>query len=241
MLVLAIDTTSEHGGVAIFRGHECLSQIPNTSSSGYSVTLFRDVETALSEAGAKISRSPLGLRDIELFAAATGPGSFTGIRTGLAATQGWATGLGRPVFAVSILEAMIHAGQPETEWAAAMMDARRGELYVQLFRRGVGTNAGRFAPRSDGVVLRRDSVPLFLQEQLPSASAITCISCEQDAEAEALRRGLADSFGWKKVPDFLAASIARLAVEAVQRGESQTPAQIDACYIRRSDAELNWK
>src|SRR5579864_6353207 len=135
MLVLAIDTTSEHGGLAIYRDLDCLASIPNTGSTGYSVTLFQMFESALADAGVKLSRPPLSLRDIDLFAVANGPGSFTGIRTGVAATQGWATALGRPTKGVSILAAMANEGQPETRWAAAIMDARRGEFYLGLFRR----------------------------------------------------------------------------------------------------------
>src|SRR5207237_9665483 len=77
----------------------------------------------------------LGLRDIELFAVATGPGSFTGLRVGLAAAQGWAQAFGRPVRGVSVLEAMVEEARPEAVWTVPVLDARWGEFCVGLFRR----------------------------------------------------------------------------------------------------------
>ncbi len=128
VLVLAFDTTSEHGGAAIYRDRECLACARNLGSANYSVTLFQMVEGLLAQLN-------LGLRDIELFAVATGPGSFTGIRVGLAAAQGWAQAFGRPVRGVSVLEAMVEEARPEAVWAAPVLDARRGEFFVGLFRR----------------------------------------------------------------------------------------------------------
>lgn len=83
MLVLSLDTTSEQGGAGIFRGVECLALIPNEGTANqYSVTLFEMVQKALAEAR-------LEPREIELYAVANGPGSFTGIRVGLAAARAW--------------------------------------------------------------------------------------------------------------------------------------------------------
>src|SRR2546429_3523592 len=140
MLVLAFDTTSEHGGAAIYRDLERLACARNLGSANYSVTLFQMVEGLLAQLN-------LGLRDIELFAVATGPGCFTGIRVGLAAAQGWAQACGRPVRGVSVLEAMVEEARPEAVWAAPVLDARRGEFFVGLFRRdGESSPAGGLRP-----------------------------------------------------------------------------------------------
>src|SRR5437762_3760123 len=140
MLVLAFDTTSGHGGAAIYRDLERLACARNLGSANYSVTLFQMVEGLLAQLN-------LGLRDVELFAVATGPGSFTGIRVGLAAAQGWAQAFGRPVQGVSVLEAMVEEARPEAVWAAPVLDARRGEFFVGLFRRdGESSPAGGSRP-----------------------------------------------------------------------------------------------
>jgi len=144
MLVLAFDTTSEHGGAAIYRDLERLACARNLGSANYSVTLFQMVEGLLAQLN-------LGLRDIELFAVATGPGSFTGIRVGLAAAQGWAQAFGRPARGVSVLEAMVEEARPEAVWAAPVLDARRGEFFIGLFRRdGEGCPAGGSRPTGHG-------------------------------------------------------------------------------------------
>jgi tRNA threonylcarbamoyladenosine biosynthesis protein TsaB len=241
MLVLAIDTTSDHGGVAVYQDRGCLASNPNTGSSGYSVTLFHSVERVLADAAAKLSRPSLILRDIELFAVANGPGSFTGIRTGLAATQGWATALGTPVHAVSILEGMAEECSAEAGFLAPIMDARRGEFYTRLFRRGSDGAHSLVEPEGDGVVLKPEELQAMVDERSRMGMRVTCIIREQDEAAQALRLRFADSMVWAKVSAFLVGSIARLALEAHRRGEVKSPAALDACYIRRSDAELNWR
>ena len=98
MLILALDTTSEVGGVGIFRDHECLARVANDGPANrYSVSLFYMVDQAIEEAKVRHGVPVRGLADIGLIAVATGPGSFTGIRVGLAAAQGWAKAFGLPV------------------------------------------------------------------------------------------------------------------------------------------------
>jgi len=241
MMVLAIDTTSEHGGVALFRDGECLANVSNTSSSGYSVTLFQAVDRALSEAGAPLSKPALSLRDIELFAAANGPGSFTGIRTGLAATQGWATALSRPVIGISILAAMADAARLKAGWAAPIMDARRGEFYLGVYRRGANDDSDAYEAEGEGRVVKPNALQTLLEERLNSKAAVTCIIREHDQAAQSLRPQLPAALQWQTVSDHLLESLARLALRAHRCGKVQTPAQLDACYVRRSDAELNWR
>ena len=241
MLVLAIDTTSDHGGVAIYQDLDRLAGNPNTGSSGYSVTLFHSVERALAEAGAKLSTPSLSLRDIELFAVANGPGSFTGIRSGVAATQGWATALGTPVQAISILEVMAGECPLESGLFAPIMDARRGEFYTRFFRRGADGEQRFLEAVGEGKVAKPEELKYMVEQRSRTGQRVTCVVREQDQAAEALRLRFADSMRWSKVSAFLVGGVARLALEAHQRGKVQSPADLDACYIRRSDAELNWR
>lgn len=241
MLVLAIDTTSEHGGVAIFRDGQCLASVPNTGSSGYSVALFQAVDQALAEAGTKLSKPKLNLNDVGLFAAANGPGSFTGIRTGLAAAQGWATALNRPAVGVSILQAMALQAQPSSEWAASIMDARRGEFYVGLFHRLEDGSANAYKKDGEGLVLKPNEIQTLLGERLNSPASVTAVIRDHDEAAQTLRRELPDAIEWRAVSGNLLQSISLLALETHRRGAAQSPAELDACYIRRTDAEINWR
>lgn len=234
MLLLAFDTTSENGGAGIYRDHECLASTTNQGPANfYSVTLFQMVEQLLRQAN-------LTLRDLELFAVANGPGSFTGIRVGLAAAQGWANALNRPVKGISVLEAMLDQAQPKTECAIPVLDARRGEFYLGLFRRPPGQ--ARFELEREAMVLKSSALGLFLEEFASAERrrmGITCVVQEHERLSETLRDRLPVYFRWQSVSGSLVGSIARLALQAWREGNLESPAQLDACYIRRSDAELS--
>ncbi len=237
MLILAFDTTSEHGGAALFRDEECLSLAANEGQSNYSVTLFQHVNRLLAESG-------LGLGDVDLLAVANGPGSFTGIRVGLAAAQGWATALSKPALAVSVFEAMLEIAQPQTPLAAAILDARRGEFYAGLFRRSDGTrtsNAPAWAAEAEGRVLKPPEIEPYLSHDAARFGELTCLVREHDRAALALQTALPGALQWKTVRGLLLPAIARLALRSYRLGKVQAPAQLDAFYIRRTDAELNWR
>ncbi len=238
MLILALDTTSEKGGAAIYRDHDCLALARNEGPANrYSITLFQLSERALAEAG-------VNLGEIELFAVANGPGSFTGIRVGVAATQAWARAFHRPVRGVSVLEALVEEAQPSTDWAVPILDARRGEVFLGLFRqpRGGGNEIGSgFAPQDEGWVLNRPALAAFLRERLAAGASVTCLAREHDREAGSLREALSGSFRWHWVAGPLLGAIARRAWQAAREGKLQSPEDLDAYYIRRPDAELNWR
>jgi len=240
MLILAYDTTSEYGIAALYRDLDCLAAARSTSASTYSVTLFQMVDDLLAQAGAR-QGSSFSLRDVELFAVANGPGSFTGIRVGLAAAQAWAKAFQRPVWGVSVLEAMVEEASPDTELAVPILDARRGEFFLETSRRLAVEGRSRFVAEGEGRVLKPEDLRPFLARLLPSGATVTCVVREHDHLAQALRASLPESIRWVEVRGTLLPAIARLALEAYRRGRVQSPAEIDAYYIRRSDAELKWK
>jgi len=193
------------------------------------------------------AQTNLRLRDIDLFAVASGPGSFTGIRVGLSAAKAWAKALDRPVQGVSVLEAMVEEARPETDLAVPILDARRGEFFLRLFQRPplpAGNGASGFRPEGEGLALNPESLKLFLAEfrgENNSRSKITCLVREHDRSAQALRAVLPEFLRWQTVSGNLVPAITRLALRAYYRGEAQGPTRLDACYIRRSDAELKWR
>lgn len=237
MLILAFDTTGERGGAGIFRDSECVASVEIAGPARYSVTLFESVERLLAEVH-------LGFPDLELFAVANGPGSFTGIRVGVAAAQGWATAFGRPVVGVSVLAAIAELGRPETEWAASLLDARRSELYLGLFRRAgkpATADLQGFTAHGDACVVKPSQLVATIQEQLPADAAVTCLAREHDRAAQSLKESLPGSFRWQSVRGPMLTALARIALEAHGQGRVQSPAGLDACYIRRTDAELKWQ
>ena len=240
MLVLALDTTSEYGGAALFSDRECLSEEHSQSAEGYSVTLFQMVDRLIETAGAKGTTPIRGLADIDVYAVANGPGSFTGIRVGLAAAQAWAKAFSRPAFGVSVLDAMVDEAHPDTDLAVPILDARRSEFYRGIFRRSLAE--GRvFEAEGDGELLSPAALVESFVGLLRSNSSVTCVARDYDRLAASLRESLPPQVQWQGIAGLLLAAIARKALAAFRQGKTPSPAELDACYIRRTDAELHWK
>jgi len=255
MLILAFDTTSEVGGVGVFRDHERLASVANDGPANrYSVSLFSMVDQAIEEAEARHGVCVRGLADMGLIAVASGPGSFTGIRVGLAAAQGWAKAFGLPVRGVSVLEALVDAAQIQTAWATPILDARRGEFFVGLFRRALGVPQGRDGgpvrpqgepqqqgpacdvPAAEGWLLKRAELGPFLTSRLPAGVGTTCVIRGHDRAALSLREELSRELQWQVVTGMLVEQVARLGLR--DYGKPQRAGDLDAYYIRRPDAEL---
>jgi tRNA threonylcarbamoyladenosine biosynthesis protein TsaB len=239
MLILAIDTTGEAGGAAIYQDEECLASVAHEGAArGYSVSLFQMVERLTTEISRKPSPPLRGLADIELYAVANGPGSFTGIRVGVAAVQGWARAFGKPVKGISVLEAMVDTSRPETDRVVPLLNAYRGEFYAGVFRR-IGNN--RYVAADGGVALKQEAVREFAAEQLRIVPVLSCIVRARDHAAVSLRPQLPAGIEWRCVEGTLLPAIARLGHRAALEGRIDSPTQLDAYYIRQTDAELSLK
>ncbi len=123
-MILALDTTSEFGSLALVEGTRVIAEVPMHSPDGFGHVLFGQLDLFLKQQG-------VALAQIECFAAAAGPGSFTGVRVGLAAIKGLAEATGRPALGVSNLQAVAYYGTAPLR--AVMFDARRGEVYGALY------------------------------------------------------------------------------------------------------------
>jgi tRNA threonylcarbamoyladenosine biosynthesis protein TsaB len=203
-LVLAIDTTGKHGSIALVRGVETIAERRVHSPDGFAHVIFGRLENLLREPG-------IALREIDLFAAASGPGSFTGVRVGLACIKGLAEALGKPAAGVSNLRAIASFGT--AEFRAPLLDAHRGEVYGAVYDPA-------------GAIVQRETVGKFegWLASLPAGAEILSPDYVS-SQVEIVR-----------TPRELAAAIARIAPS-----EAADPAALDANYIRRSDAELFWK
>src|SRR5262245_17667106 len=125
MRVLALDTTTRDGSVAVVEDDRVLVERGGDPARTHGERLPGDILIALHEAG-------LALQDVDLFAVAVGPGSFTGLRVGIATIQGLAFVGQRRVVPVSALLALAHAGSRDLPVGArigAWMDAHRGEVF----------------------------------------------------------------------------------------------------------------
>ena len=257
MLILALDTTSEAGGLGIFRDDECLACVANDGPANRcSVSLFSMTDQAIEEAKALHGVPKRGLADMGLIVVATGPGSFTGIRVGLAAARGWAKAFDLPVRGVSVLEALVAAAHIRGDWALPILDAHRGEFFVGLFRRVGEVPPARngctgrlkgpprqedqpsYVPTDEGWLLRPAELDSFLTPRLPGGVGATCVIRGHDRAALALRESLSSAFQWEVITGTLVEAVARLGLRDYRTGKPQTPGNLDAYYIRRPDAEL---
>lgn len=128
MIILALDTSSECGSVALARDGALAGEVRLSGALQHSETLFRSIDFLLTTSATRVG-------DVDLFAVARGPGSYTGLRVGMAAAGGLAYAVGGETVGVSTLGALAwHVGVTQQP-IAAVMDARRGEVYIALFRR----------------------------------------------------------------------------------------------------------
>lgn len=244
MRVLAIDTTSEHGGAAVYDGSTRLALVQNEEpASRYAVTLFELVPRALAQAR-------MDYPDIELYAVSNGPGSFTGIRVGLAAAQGWGKAFGRTVKGVNLLEAMVEQARPETDWAVPVLDARRGEFFAGVYQRLAATAGDHhgFEALGPGQLVNPGRLDATLEAlnrggqcRTFGGGTIAFLTRTHDLKARSLRESLTQDVCSIELPGTLLDAIASVALRASERGETSSPDDLDACYIRRSDAEMNWR
>jgi tRNA threonylcarbamoyladenosine biosynthesis protein TsaB len=127
MHILAVDTASNAGGVALSRNSEVIGLHMAKTPLKYSEKLIEWVAFLLKQ-------HELALADIGLFAVASGPGSFTGLRIGLAAAKAFAQTLGRPAVGISSLEALAYRFRHVSDTVAPVVDARRQQVYAAVYR-----------------------------------------------------------------------------------------------------------
>ena len=124
--VLAIDTSGPVAGCAVLLGGKIVHQIAMNHGLTHSETIMPAVDEALSAVG-------LACRDVDVFAAVAGPGSFTGVRIGVCAAKGLAHGVGKPCCAVHALETLAMNFYGFDGLCCPILDARRGQVYCAAF------------------------------------------------------------------------------------------------------------
>lgn len=127
MLILAFESSAKAASVALCRDGKLISQYSQCSGLTHSRTLLPMAEDMLKNA-------ELSIRDVDAFAVAHGPGSFTGVRIGVSTVKGLAWAADKPCVGVSTLEAMAWHGLAAGGYVCAVMDARRNQVYNALFR-----------------------------------------------------------------------------------------------------------
>ena len=233
------------GSVFVGRGKLQLATRNGDPQVSQSNSLLSDIDHTLEEAG-------LVLQDVDLIACASGPGSFTGLRIGIATLKALAATLDLACAGIPTLEAVAH-GAGASCATVALLPAGRGELFAQMF-----------SASDDETVMEMDSAAHLSPQRLVEKYATYkdlmwagpgAHQQREFLEAQAQQLGIAFSEDATDLPDYprqpgrkvwrlaaketnLAGHVAALALQLFERGELQSAHSVQAIYVRPSDAEL---
>lgn len=219
-VILAIDTTSESGSLAIRSGGRLVAERLMHSPDGFAHLLFGELEQLLLE-------GQVSLPEIDCFAAAAGPGSFTGVRVGLTAAKGLAEAQHKPVAAVSNLRALASCGSAAKR--VVLLDARRGEVYAAVYDADLE------------LAMEETVAPLNNWLERLAAEPYEFITQAGSPFRTALEATRFAAMQWTDAPQSLAGAVALCAEKDLAAGHTLEALVADANYVRRSDAELLWK
>lgn len=231
VLILALDTCDARGGVALLRDTSILYTEPHATAEDYSSWLLPAVARTLTAVN-------LTMRDVDLYAVAAGPGSFTGVRVGLTTVKAWSEVYAHPIAAVSRLEALAAEGTCSAPYVAAFIDARRDQIFAALYRR----QAEALERIEEEMVIAPDK---FLEWCIAQASSahIDWVSTDPYCLAQThqwpSRLTLSETV--QQISRLLAPRIGLIGYRLAQQNRFTDALTLDANYVRRSDAELFWK
>jgi tRNA threonylcarbamoyladenosine biosynthesis protein TsaB len=215
----------------VLRDAAVLQVAVHDSTEEYSSWLLPAVDRVLSAAGLRI-------QDVDVYAVACGPGSFTGVRVGLTAVKAWSEVYGRPIAAVSRLEALAAQSTENTPYVTAFLDAHREQVFGALYRR----NGGRLERIGDeSVIAPREFVEWV--GAMAGSEGVAWVSpdmeCIAREESWARRRAAGDfAVG---VEAKLAGEIGKIGYQMALENRLTDALALDANYVRRTDAEISWK
>jgi tRNA threonylcarbamoyladenosine biosynthesis protein TsaB len=178
------------------------------------------------------------MAEVDGYAVAAGPGSFTGVRVGLTTVKAWSEVYGKRIAAVSRLEALAVQSNGVEAYVAAFADARRGQVFGAVYRR-VETGLERLGEET--VIPPGKFVEMAME--LASGGSISWVSTDPECLLEDAAWSARESRGEKveRVSCILAPAIGRLGMAQLMAGRHTDALSLDANYVRRSDAEIFWK
>jgi tRNA threonylcarbamoyladenosine biosynthesis protein TsaB len=226
MRVLAIDTSTLLGGVAIVDELSgMVFEVRLNVKSTYSERLMTTIDYALKQSGYTIS-------DMDFFAVATGPGSFTGLRIGLSTVKGFSYATGKPIVSVLTLEALAQNFPFCRYPVCTMLDARKKEVYVALFE---WKNEGLVRLISEMSIKVNKALERIIEHDKVVFTGDGVILYKNEIVSLMGERAVFAS-PEKMVPS--PANVACIGMQKALRGEFSDPVNLVPFYIRRSEAEI---
>ncbi len=225
MLILAVDTTTPHGSVVLLENSKLLAEVNCVSSLTHSERLLPAVDLILLERG-------LTIQEVDAFAVAAGPGSFTGIRIGLSTIKSFALASGKPITPVSTLKALaLKLKFPQNRLLCPLLDARKGEVYAALFevRKGQLTE----------VVPQGVYSPDQFFTRLPSHRIVSFIGNGVVVWKDKIFEYFKDKARFSSRSLFIAHEVGVLGYGMLRKGKELDLREVKPIYFRRSQAEEN--
>jgi tRNA threonylcarbamoyladenosine biosynthesis protein TsaB len=223
VLILALDTTTRSGSVAVTDDDRVLTLLTGDESRTHGERLPGEIATALDRAS--ITRDQL-----DLLAVAAGPGGFTGLRIGLAVMQGLAMTLNKPVAGVSTLDALAAQVDGPASFVVPWMDAQRGDVFATIVD-------GQSRRTVQPPVAAHPALVLEWWRTCLAGRSATFIGDAVSRDAELIAR--AGNGRWTiRTPNPLAPQIAYLGHELARQGRAGAPHALTPLYVRRPDAEV---
>ena len=228
MTILAMDTATMASSVAVATEERVLAELTAETSFTHSETLVPNIDEILRLANVK-------REEISAVAVSLGPGSFTGLRIGLAAAKAIAYALEIPLVGVPTMEVLAAAFPSPGAVVAPLIDAQKGNAYFALYRW-----------TDKGLVCEREVAVASPQEIVGALSGIKePVTLAGDFVRKLAAKGveLPGSVTIAPVTHIMprAALVAARAVVRLKNGEGKSPMELEPIYIRRSEAEVLWE
>jgi tRNA threonylcarbamoyladenosine biosynthesis protein TsaB len=224
MWTLAIDTSTKTASVALLRHGEVIAEVFTSFGTHHSATLLPVVENIC-------NMSRIKVEEMDLYVCTIGPGSFTGIRIGMATVKGFALAMGKPVAGVSTLDALALNLAGSRATLCPMLDARKNQIYTALYR------------------MQENTLPQKISEETVTEIKDFLLSIDDDViflgdGAEKYAKIIKEMLGGKArfaagIQNCIRASMVGLLGESIFRnGGGMDPVSLVPKYLRRSEAEM---
>ncbi|HWI65854.1 MAG TPA: tRNA (adenosine(37)-N6)-threonylcarbamoyltransferase complex dimerization subunit type 1 TsaB [Symbiobacteriaceae bacterium] len=237
MRILALETATSACTVAVVAGGNVLSEVTLQVPRAHSTRLMPLIAQMVAESG-------VAKTDLDGIAVGIGPGSFTGLRIGLATAKGLAYALGKPCVGVSTLKAMAFGTGAQIGLVVPMLDAKRGEVFTAVYAAGSNDPStwAEVVPPSHMHVTELAETLRSMREGLRHSWQFVTV-CGDVAGKYAGELGLGDVIRLAPAGAMLprAWAVAELGREAIAAGHGTDPDTLAPIYLRKSEAEQLWE
>ena len=230
MKLLGIETSTQTGSVAVVEDKEVIAEYTLNIKETHTARIMPAIDRILKD-------THLTIHQMDAVAVSLGPGSFTGLRIGIATAKGLCSALRKPFVGIPTLDAFARNIYCLHHLICPLLDARRGEVYAALYRYRTATATSRLEKLTGNLVLPLEELlvgidgPVIFLGSVPAGY--------RDLIREKLEGKVFFAPPYLNLPR--AANVAVLGVEKLESGEETDPRTVEPLYVRRPEAEVKWE